>query len=151
MILATKHFEQIEKEIQKLPNRLNFKIGAVSKILSTPAHALRYWEKEFPSLKPQKFINNQRLYTRRDISILLLIKILLYEEKFSTEGLRRHLPHYLKQMREFFKNQAFLRGQTQESLGEKPLEEKPPRLEQKAKDILITLSKIKSDLKEKSF
>lgn len=150
MILATKHFEQIEEEIQKLPNRLNFKIGAVSKILSTPAHALRYWEKEFPSLKPQKFINNQRLYTRRDISILLLIKILLHEEKFSTEGLRRHLPHYLKQMREFSKNQA-LRGESQEFLGEKPLEENPPRLEQKAQDILITLSKIKSDLKTKSF
>jgi len=148
MILATKHFEQIEEEIQKLPNRLNFKIGAVSKILSTPTHTLRYWEKEFPSLKPQKFINNQRLYTRRDISILLLIKILFYEEKFSIEGLRRHLPHYLKQMREFSKA---LREEARESLGEKPLEKEPPRLKQKAQDILITLSKIKSNLKEKSF
>ena len=147
MIFIEKHFKQIEEKIQNLPSRLNFKIGEVSKILSTPAYMLRYWEKEFPSLKPQKFINNQRLYTRKDISTLMLIKALLHEEKFSTEGLRKHLPHYLKQMRVFLNKPA-----DKTALLEKtPVEEKTSPIEQKAQELLITLSKIKENIKAQSF
>ena len=143
MIFIEKHFKQIEETLQSLPSCLNFKIGEVAKILSTPTHVLRYWEKEFPDLKPQKFINNQRLYIRKDISTLLLIKTLLYEEKFSTEGLKKHLPHYLKQMRDFFQKAPLEDSTTPD--------EKSSDLEQKAQTLLATLSKIKQELKTKSF
>lgn len=99
MITAEKHFSNIENNITKLPKKLNFKIGEVSNILGLPAHVLRYWEKEFPLLKPQKFSNNQRIYSRKNIQILFLIKALLYEEKFSIEGMRKHLPHYVQKMK----------------------------------------------------
>ena len=147
MILIEKHFKQIAEQIQKLPCRLNFKIGEVSEILSTSNHVLRYWEKEYPSLKPQKFTNNQRLYTRKDISTLMLIKALLYKEKFSTQGLKKHLPYYLNQMNVFFNGSPF----NKEALNQTPLKktklkDKTSKLEQKAQDMFITLSNIKKHL-----
>ena len=97
MILIEKHFQNIHIKIQELPDKLNFKIGEVSDFLKVPAYVLRYWEKEFSALKPDKKLK-QRLYSKRDIKILLLIKTLLYEEKFSIEGLRKHLDSYIKQL-----------------------------------------------------
>ena len=99
MLAIDKILQDIPTKIEKLPDKWNFKIGEVSDFLKVPAYVLRYWEKEFSSLKPEKFINNQRLYTKKDIQKLVLIKKLLYEEKFSIEGLRKHLPFYLKAMK----------------------------------------------------
>ena len=101
MISLEKHVKNIESKINILPEKLNFKIGEVSAILGVPNHVLRYWEKEFPTLKPEKFINNQRIYFKKDIKILLLIKALLYEEKFSIEGLRKHLNSYHQQLKNY--------------------------------------------------
>ena len=101
MIRLKKHFKSIESKMNSLPEKLNFKIGEVSSIIAVPNHVLRYWEKEFPALKPDKFINNQRIYLKKDIKILLLIKILLYEEKFSIEGLRKHLNSYYQQLKNY--------------------------------------------------
>lgn len=99
MLNLSSHFKDIEKQIDSLPDKLNFKIGEVGNILGLPNYVLRYWEKEFPVLKPKKFSNNQRLYSKKDIKILLLIKALLYKEKFSIEGLRKHLPFYYKRLK----------------------------------------------------
>jgi len=100
MIQLENHFKKIKSQINSLPDRLNFKIGETGNVVGVPSHVLRYWEKEFPILKPEKFINNQRLYSKKDIKILLLIKALLYEEKFSIEGLRKHLPFYCRQLKQ---------------------------------------------------
>lgn len=94
MIQLEKHFKKIETKINNLPDKLNFKIGETAQIVALPNYVLRYWEKEFPILKPEKFINRQRLYSKKDIGKILLIKYLIYEEKFSIEGLRKHLPSY---------------------------------------------------------
>lgn len=75
----------------KLPDKIYFKIGEVSKILSLETHVLRYWETEFPALKPVKSKSGQRLYRRSDIETLLLIKDLLYKQKFTIDGAKRHL------------------------------------------------------------
>ena len=101
MIQLKKHFKHIESKMSSLPEKLNFKIGETSSIIGVPNHVLRYWEKEFPTLKPDKFINNQRIYLKKDIKVLLLIKILLYEEKFSIEGLRKHLKSYYQQLKNY--------------------------------------------------
>ena len=163
MILNKKKFETIQQKIQTLPIRLNFKIGEVSKILSIPPYILRYWEKEFPPLNPQKFTNNQRLYTRKDIYTLLLIKTLLYEEKLSINGLRKHLPEYLKQMKTFFENLNIKpEDQNLESIqskdgnsnidnnSKKLIQINPSELQEKAHKILITLSKMKKEIKNQS-
>ena len=97
------HFKKIEEQMNNLPEKLNFKIGEAGNIVGVPNHVLRYWEKEFPILKPEKFTNKQRLYSKKDMKILLLIKSLLYKEKFSIEGLRKHLPYYHQQLGQYKK------------------------------------------------
>ena len=75
----------------KLPDKIYFKIGEVSQILSIESHVIRYWETEFPAIKPIKSKSGQRLFRRSDIEVLNLIKDLLYGQKFTIEGARRHL------------------------------------------------------------
>jgi DNA-binding transcriptional MerR regulator len=74
-----------------LPDKLYFKIGEVSALAGVPAHVLRFWESEFPRLKPRRTDSGQRLYTRRDVELILEVKRLLYGRKFTIEGARRHL------------------------------------------------------------
>ena len=72
-------------------DKLYFKIGEVSDIVEVAAHVLRYWETEFPIIKPQKSRSQQRVYRRRDVENLLRIKHLLYERKFTIAGARQEL------------------------------------------------------------
>ena len=75
----------------ELPDKLYFKIGEVGDIVGVKQHVLRYWESEFPSIRPQKSKTNQRLYRRRDVEAVLAIKHLLYDRKFTIEGAKQHL------------------------------------------------------------
>lgn len=75
----------------ELPDKLFFKIGEVAKLTGVKQHVLRYWESEFPSIRPQKSKTNQRLYRRRDVEAVIAVKHLLYERKFTIEGAKRHL------------------------------------------------------------
>ena len=68
-----------------------YRIGEVSRITEVKPYVLRYWESEFRWMAPQKSRSKQRLYRRRDIDIILLIKKLLYEQRFTIEGARRKL------------------------------------------------------------
>jgi len=76
--------------VRALPKRLH-KVGAVSEITGLPTHVLRYWEEEFPSLKPGKTRGGQRLYTADDIELILKIKELVHEQGFTIAGARRRL------------------------------------------------------------
>jgi len=75
----------------EIPNKLYFRIGDVAKLTGIKAYVLRYWETEFPMLAPKKSGANQRLYRRKDVQMVLEIKRLLYEERFTIEGARSHL------------------------------------------------------------
>ena len=75
----------------ELPDKLFFKIGEVSKLIGVKQHVLRYWESEFPIIRPQKSKTNQRLYRRKDVEAVIAIKHLLYDRKFTIEGARRHI------------------------------------------------------------
>lgn len=68
-----------------------YRIGEVSRITDTKTFVLRYWETEFPTLQPVKSPKGHRLYRRRDVDTVLLIKRLLYDEGFTIAGARRHL------------------------------------------------------------
>lgn len=70
-------------------DRLFYKIGEISGILEVEPHVLRYWETEFPFLKPRKNSTGQRIYTRKDLELLLQIKNLLYKEKYTIAGVRK--------------------------------------------------------------
>lgn len=79
---------ELQKEFDKIPDRLGFKIGEVSKILEVKSYVLRYWESEFPFIRPKKSGSNRRHYTKDDIENLILLKTLLYDYKFSIKGAR---------------------------------------------------------------
>ena len=74
-----------------LPAKNLFRIGEVSRLTSTKAFVLRYWETEFPTLQPVKSPKGHRLYRRQDIETVFRIKRLLYDEGFTIAGARRHL------------------------------------------------------------
>jgi DNA-binding transcriptional MerR regulator len=75
----------------EIPDKLYFRIGEVSGILGVEPYVLRYWETEFPQLAPKKSGTGHRLYRRKDVELLLLIKRLLYEKRYTIEGARQNL------------------------------------------------------------
>jgi len=71
--------------------KLYYSIGEAGRIVGVKPFVLRFWETEFPSIKPQKSRANRRLYRRSDIERLLAIRHLLYDRKFTIPGARKHL------------------------------------------------------------
>ena len=69
----------------EIPDKLYFKIGEVSELLGVEAYVLRYWETEFPVLSPKKSGTGHRLYRRKDVELLLRIKHLLYDKRFTID------------------------------------------------------------------
>src|SRR5512142_2735358 len=78
----------LQSEQPIIPDKLYFKIGEVSELLGVESYVLRYWETEFAVLSPKKSGTGHRLYRRKDVELLLRIKHLLYEKKFTIEGAR---------------------------------------------------------------
>ncbi|HUJ93730.1 MAG TPA: MerR family transcriptional regulator [Terriglobales bacterium] len=74
-----------------IPEKLYFRIGEVARLCRLPAYVLRFWETEFPQLKPVKSNTGQRMYRRKDVENVLRIKQLLYQDGFTIPGARQHL------------------------------------------------------------
>lgn len=73
------------------PMKRYYRIGEVSRLTGVKAHVLRYWESEFRWMAPAKSRSQQRLYRHRDIEVILLLKRLLHEERFTIAGARKRL------------------------------------------------------------
>ena len=82
---------QKEEKPVVFPDKLFYKIGEVSRLTAVEPYVLRYWETEFTFLKPRKSKSGQRVYTRKDLDLILQIKELLYNERLTIEGVRRRL------------------------------------------------------------
>ena len=76
---------------QTIPEKLFFRIGEVCDLIKVQPHVLRYWETEFPMLTPQKNRAGQRVYRRKDVEMVMRIRNLLYEEKFTIAGAKKKL------------------------------------------------------------
>jgi len=74
-----------------LPDKLFFRIGEVGRITGVKPYVLRYWESVFPRIRPQKTRSGQRLYRRKDVETVLLVKKLLWDQRFTIEGARKKL------------------------------------------------------------
>ncbi len=74
-----------------IPDKLYFKIGEVAKMADVPTHVLRYWESEFPAIKPKRANSKQRLYRRQDVELVLKIKVLLHEQGFTIAGAKKRI------------------------------------------------------------
>jgi DNA-binding transcriptional MerR regulator len=79
-----------------IPDKLYFRIGEVATLCRLPAYVLRFWESEFPQLKPVKSSTGQRMYRKRDVESVLRIKQLLYEQGFTISGARQQLRAEMK-------------------------------------------------------
>jgi DNA-binding transcriptional MerR regulator len=77
-----------------IPDKLYFRIGEVSKLTQTKPYVLRFWEAEFPTLRPVKAKSGHRMYRRQDVEMVLEIKRLLYEKGYTIEGARKQLANH---------------------------------------------------------
>lgn len=98
---------ELERNLAAIPDKLAFKIGEVAELVDVKTYVLRYWETEFDQLHPQKSAKNQRVYLKKDVELVFMIKKLLYRDRFSIEGARTAL----KQLRRDTKQVKALGGQ----------------------------------------
>lgn len=75
----------------EIPDKLYFRIGEVSRLAGIKPYVLRFWETEFSSLGPKKSGKGHRLYRRKDVELVLEIKRLLYDNRYTIEGARKYL------------------------------------------------------------
>ena len=78
-------------ELPTIPPKRYFTIGEVGELCNMKPHVLRYWEQEFPQLKPVKRRGNRRYYQRQDVMLIRQIKSLLYEQGFTIGGARQKM------------------------------------------------------------
>ena len=83
--------DMIAGPLPEIPDKLYFRIGDVARLAGIKPYVLRFWETEFPSLGPKKSGTGHRLYRRKDVEMVLEIKRLLYEQRFTIEGARKFL------------------------------------------------------------
>jgi DNA-binding transcriptional MerR regulator len=91
MAISEKSGNQRRREEVFIPEKLYFRIGEVARLCRLPAYVLRFWETEFPQLKPIKSSTGQRMYRRRDLENVLRIKTLLYDQGYTIAGARQQL------------------------------------------------------------
>jgi len=89
--MATQLSRKRAPESPSIPDRLYFKIGDVARICGLETYVLRFWESQFPQLKPNKSGTGQRLYRRRDVELILEIKRLVHGEGYTLSGARQAL------------------------------------------------------------
>ena len=83
--------DMIAGHLPEIPDKLYFRIGDVARLANIKPYVLRFWETEFPALGPKKSGTGHRLYRRKDVEMVLEIKRLLYQERFTIEGARKFL------------------------------------------------------------
>ena len=94
-----------------IPEKLYFRIGEVSRLTHTKSYVLRYWETEFPMLRPGKSSTGHRLYRRRDVELVLQIRSLLYGQGFTIEGARKKLADEAGNRRQTGKQKQLFQGE----------------------------------------
>jgi DNA-binding transcriptional MerR regulator len=92
--------ENLIESLSSIPEKMAFKIGEAAEMVGVKQYVLRYWESEFDMLRPRKSKNNQRVYSRRDVETAMMIKKLLYNDRFSIEGARTALRQLKSQVKE---------------------------------------------------
>src|SRR5215475_14223436 len=80
-----------EADREGLPAKLYYRIGEVAELVGVEPHVLRYWEREFRTIRPTKSAKGQRVYSRRDVENLMRVRELLYREGFTIAGAKKKL------------------------------------------------------------
>jgi len=123
------------KTAPEIPDKLYFKIGEVADITKVKPYILRYWESEFKIIKPHKSHGNQRVYRRKDVELILLIKQLLYKEKFTLDGAKKRVRELKKE-----ENEAGKKSQMTLPFTEKKLQSEINNVQKELASVLKLLS-----------
>jgi len=83
--------DAIQDQLARIPDKTYFRIGEAAKLVSIEPYVLRFWETEFKTMVPPKSRSKQRMYRRKDLETILVVKHLLYHERFTIEGARKRL------------------------------------------------------------
>ena len=83
--------DAIQDQLARIPDKTYFRIGEVAKLVGVEPYVLRFWETEFKTMIPPKSRSKQRMYRRKDLETILVVKHLLYAERFTIEGARKRL------------------------------------------------------------
>jgi DNA-binding transcriptional MerR regulator len=83
--------DAIQDQLARIPDKTYFRIGEVAKLVGVEPYVLRFWETEFKTMVPPKSRSKQRMYRRKDLETILVVKHLLYAERFTIEGARKRL------------------------------------------------------------
>ncbi len=102
---------EARREVQQF-----FSIGDVCQLTDLKPHVLRYWESQFRFLNPAKNRSGNRVYQRREVELIMLVKQLLYEDKFTIEGARQRIEHYRRTGKLKAEARASLERETVEDL-----------------------------------
>ena len=125
-----------------LPPKLYFRIGEVASLVGVEPHVLRYWEREFRTIRPTKSARGQRVYSRRDVENLLRVRELLYTQGFTIAGARKQLHRPTSKdepAAETPQNAAPSAGGTKPPAAAAPEGEDPPREEETMRGTLVAL------------
>jgi DNA-binding transcriptional MerR regulator len=127
--------------VTAIPDKLYFRIGEVARLCKVQSYVLRFWESEFPQLKPNKSGTGQRLYRKRDVEMALQIKRLLHEEGYTIAGARQVLQSEARESRKHDPSQPDLPLKTQvKSRNTDKSQARLQRLRMELKDLLEMLS-----------
>ena len=97
-------------ELPPIPPKRYFTIGEVGQLCAVKPHVLRYWEAEFPSLKPVKRRGNRRYYQRQDVILIRQIKSLLYEQGYTIGGARQKMSDHPEELTKFNVNASEIKS-----------------------------------------
>ncbi len=133
-----------------IPDRLYFKIGDVARLCDVETYVLRFWETQFPQLKPNKSGTGQRLYRRREVELALEIKRLVHGEGYTISGARQALEVQRHSQPPAMKNrpQAVMRGAvTQGAVTPEPAP-RPVEAPKRPEAVAAAVGQIRADLRE---
>lgn len=116
--------------VLKIPDQPYFRIGQVAKLLGVETHVLRFWESEFPQIRPARAPSGRRIFHRHDVEILALVQHLLHREGYTIAGARRRLEEM---------------AESQSAGAEKPVSDQPTD-EQSSKDKSRIIGELKNIL-----
>jgi len=107
--MAVKRKQKSEGDLPAIPDKRYFTISEVSDLCAVKAYVLRYWEQEFPTLKPVKRRGNRRYYQQQDVLLVRQIKKLLYDDGFTIEGARAQLANTDEPISQTVKDDAIMK------------------------------------------
>lgn len=132
-----------------LQNKLYYSISEVAELTQLPPHTLRAWEKEFSCLRPRRARSGKnRTYRERDIGIILLLKCLLYEERYTTQGVKKKLQDEPEILRQIGEQVPVLLAKQQSRPAAVALERTDRKSAQDREVAFRTIAEVKKELRE---